>query len=287
MLLIVDLDGVVYRGREPVPGVPALLAERVDRGDTVIYCTNNSRLHRSEYRERLEAIGAPVDKDHIVTSARVTALALADGRIGGLRIAPGRPTAMVVGGRGLARELREVGLRVVAPTEHGLAAAPNVVVAGIDLALTHRRVSLAADAIRAGARFVATNRDPVYPTPTGFVAGAGATVAALEAVSGRSPDLVVGKPEPGLFEAAARLGGVPPSEAVVIGDSIQADVLAAKRIGARTILMLTGVTDAAQLEAAPPDRRPDAVARDAAELREILDRWATRGARRPGVGEAD
>jgi HAD superfamily hydrolase (TIGR01450 family) len=264
MLLLVDLDGVVYRGREAVPGMPELLRSRVRAGDTVIYCTNNSRLHRSEYRERLEAIGAPVDDAHILTSARATALALLDG--------PPR-AIMVVGGEGLARELRDVGLRVVAPTERGVAARPDVVVAGIDLALTHRRISLGADAIRAGARFVATNRDPVYPTPSGLVAGAGATVAALEVVSGRTPDLVVGKPEGRLFEEAARLAGVPVVQAVVIGDSLATDVRAARALGSRSVLMLTGVTSRAQLEAAAPEARPDAVAEGAAELAAILERW--------------
>jgi HAD superfamily hydrolase (TIGR01450 family) len=267
VLLLVDLDGVVYRGREAVPGIPELLRARVRAGDTVIYCTNNSRLHRSEYRERLEAIGAPVDDAHILTSARATALALLDG--------PPPRAVMVVGGEGLARELRDVGLRVVAPTERGLAARPDVVVAGIDLALTHRRISLGADAIRAGARFVATNRDPVYPAPGGLVAGAGATVAALEVVSGRAPDLVVGKPEGRLFEEAARLAGVPVAQAVVIGDSLATDVRAARALGSRSVLMLTGVTSRAQLEAAAPESRPDAVAEDAAELTAILQRWGS------------
>jgi ribonucleotide monophosphatase NagD (HAD superfamily) len=148
-----------------------------------------------------------------------------------------------------------------------------VVVAGIDLALTHRRISLGADAIRAGARFVATNRDPVYPTPSGLVAGAGATVAALEVVSGRTPDLVVGKPEGRLFEEAARLAGVPVVQAVVIGDSLATDVRAARALGSRSVLMLTGVTSRAQLEAAAPEARPDAVAEGAAELAAILEGW--------------
>lgn len=276
MLLLVDLDGVVYRGRDPVEGIPELLRRRVEQGDTVIYCTNNSRLHRSEYREQLEAIGAPVDDDHILTSARATALALTDGQMPIAEAGEGGNgllTVMVVGGPGLARELREVGLRVVDPDERGLAAQPEVVVAGIDLALTHRRISLGADAIRGGARFVATNRDPVYPTPTGLVAGAGATVAALEVVAGRPPDLVVGKPEPTLFVEAARQAGVPPEEAVVIGDGLDTDIRAASRIGCRSVLMLTGVTSEERARAAPPDRQPDAICRDAGELEAVLERW--------------
>jgi len=104
VLLLVDLDGVVYRGPVPIPGMPQLLTRRVAAGDTVVYVTNNSRWHRSEYQARLEGMGAPVAADGIVTAARATALALTeDGE---------RPrTTMVFGGPGLSRELRDVGLR--------------------------------------------------------------------------------------------------------------------------------------------------------------------------------
>ena len=79
MLLLVDLDGVVYRGTDAVPGMPQLLARRAAAGDTVIYVTNNSRWHRSEYQARLRSMGAPVSPEHVVTAARATALALAEG----------------------------------------------------------------------------------------------------------------------------------------------------------------------------------------------------------------
>lgn len=263
MLLLVDLDGVVYRGPQPVPGMPELLRRCVAAGDRVIYCTNNSRWHRSEYRERLDGLGAPTQPDCIVTAARATALALVEDQVG--------QRVMVLGGPGLRRELRDVGLRPVESDRRGLAAHPRSVVVGVDFNLTYRRLSVAAEAARGGARFLATNRDPLYPTPEGTTAGAGALVAAVAVAAGREPDLVIGKPEPTLFLEAARLAGVPPAQAVVIGDSLGSDIAAARAVGARSILMLTGVTTASQARSAPAELLPTAVAGDAAELERLLD----------------
>lgn len=268
MLLLVDLDGVVYRGRSAVPGVAALLAERASRGDAVIYCTNNSSRHRTEYLAQLRELGAPVRPEVIVTSARATALALAQDE-------PRTRVAMVLGGDGLARELRDVGIRTVAPTAHGVDASPDTLVVGIDRRFTYARLGFASQALRSGARFVVTNRDPVFPAADGLRPGTGSIVAAVEAAAGRTADLVVGKPEPRMFEVAARVAGLSLSEAVVIGDGIGTDIEAANRVGARSILMLTGVTTPDQLAAAPPGRRPTHVASDAQELRDVLERLST------------
>lgn len=267
MLLLVDLDGVVYRGRQPVPGVAGVLRRRAAAGDRIVYVTNNSRSHRDEYHARLAELGLPLADDSIVTAARATALLLAD------EVPPPR-LAMVLGGTGLARELRDARLRVVAPTERGLAADPDVLVVGVDFRLTYARLSVAAEAVRRGARFVATNRDRAYPAAERLTAGAGAIVAAVAVAAGREPDLVVGKPEPRLFQAAAELAGVAARDAVVIGDNLATDVAAARAVGARSVLMLTGVSTAADVEAAPRDTRPTAVAADAAELERRLEELA-------------
>lgn len=267
VLLIVDLDGVVYRGAEPVPGMPELLSARVAAGDQVVYATNNSRWHRSEYLDRLRGMGAPADAAHIVTSARATALALAAGP------RPAR-SVMVLGGQGLAQELRDCGIETVAPTRFGLEVEPDAVVVGVDFALRYERLSLAAEAVRRGARFVATNRDAVYPGTDALKAGAGSIVAALATAAGREPDLVVGKPSPTLFLAAAAAAGVPVESAVVIGDGLQTDIRAAQAVGARSVLMLTGVTTREHLDDADPDAQPTAVAHDAGELAAILASWA-------------
>lgn len=278
MLLLVDLDGVVYRGAEPVPGVAAVLADRAARGDDVVYVTNNSMHYRADYVTRLTAMGAPVDPDRIVSSARATARYLVERH-------PEVRRVLALGAGGLERELRDVGLDVVTAAhaatrvaQEGLDGAvaaghPEAVVVGLDPQLTYLRLAVAADAIRAGARFIATNRDPIYPTERGVRPGAGSIVAAVEATTGVTP-VSIGKPEPWLLELAAHTVGAEARDAIMVGDGIRTDLGAARAVGARCVFMLTGVTSRDEVEALPPDARPDAIAADAAELADALERLA-------------
>ena len=281
LLLLVDLDGVVYRGVDPVPGVAAVLADRVARGDDVVYVTNNSMHYRADYQTRLAAMGAPVSPNTVVSSARATAAYLRDHD-------PGIRRVLVLGGSGLERELRDMGYDVVTAAAAatrvsqegigGFAAAgqPDAVVVGLDPAMTYLRLYVASDCVRAGAHFIATNRDPVYPSERGLRPGAGSVVAAVEAASGVVP-VSIGKPAPYLLEAAARAVGREPSEAIMIGDGIATDLAAAQAVGARCVLMLTGVSTRADVEGLPADRQPTAVAVDAGELAAILDRLGEAG----------
>ena len=235
MLLLVDLDGVVYRGSEPVPGVADVLRTRKEAGDDIVYVTNNSRWYRSEYVTRLEAMGAPVGPDMIVSTARATALYLAELR-------PPVRRVLAVGAPGLVRELGDVGLEVIPCgeaadrwLENGRNVAEavgevDVVVVGIDIDFSYARLACASGAVRAGARFVATNRDPVYPLENGLNPGAGCMVVAVEMASGALP-FVIGKPQPHLLEVAARAAGVPVAEAVMIGDQPATDIGAARAVG--------------------------------------------------------
>ena len=178
LLLLVDLDGVVYRGSAPVPGVAAVLAARAAAGDDVVYVTNNSMHYRADYVTRLASMGAPITPDTVVSSARATALHVAHHEAAIRRV-------LVLGAGGLERELRDVGLDVVTAahaaarmSQEGIdgwtaAGAPDAVVTGLDPNLTYLRLAAANDCIRAGARFFATNRDPVYPTELGFRPGRG------------------------------------------------------------------------------------------------------------------
>jgi 4-nitrophenyl phosphatase len=275
LLLLVDLDGVVYRGADPVPGVAKVLADRAARGDDVVYVTNNSMHYRADYVTRLAAMGAPITADTVVSSARATALHIANHELGIRRV-------LVVGAGGLERELRDVGLEVVtaghAATrmhQEGIdgwaaAGAPGAVVIGLDPNLTYLRLAGAADCVRAGARFIATNRDPVYPTERGLRPGAGAIVAALEATTGVTP-LSIGKPSPKLLELAAEAVGRDLGEAVMIGDGLGTDLAAARAVGARCVIMLTGVTKPGDVDALPANERPMSVAADAASLAATLD----------------
>ena len=278
LLLLVDLDGVVYRGADPVPGVAAVLADRAARGDDVVYVTNNSMHYRADYQARLAAMGAPVRPEAVVSSARATAAYLKEHD-------PEIRRVLVLGAGGLERELRDEGFDVVtsgaAATRmsqeviEGFAAAgnPDAVVVGLDPNLTYARLAVASDCIRAGAHFIATNRDPVYPTERGVRPGAGSVVVAVEAASGVVP-ISIGKPAPYLLEAAAHAVGREPAEAIMIGDGIATDLAAARAVGARCILMLTGVSTRAEVEALPADQQPTAVAADAEELAAALERMS-------------
>jgi 4-nitrophenyl phosphatase len=288
MLLFVDLDGVVFRGREPVPGVAAVLADRAARGDIVMYVTNNSMHYRADYVPRLLAMGAPVVEDRIVTSARATALHLVNRE-------PTLRRVLVVGAPGLRRELEDVGIEVIDAGERAdllarrttearaegrsidefeVAGRPDAVVVGLDQDLTYGKLTIAAIAIRAGARFIATNQDPALPTERSFRPGAGSIVAAVATASQISP-ISIGKPAPEILEEAARIVGARASDGIMIGDGLDTDIAAAHAVGARSVLMLTGVTSRAQLDDVVASQRPDEVAADATDLAAVLDRLAS------------
>lgn len=273
-----DLDGVVYRDTVSVPGVGAALAARVALGDDVRYVTNNAMFFHTDYQARLRSHGAPVGPDTVVTSARASVL-WARAELPELR------RVLVVGASGLEREAAEAGLEVVTAAHaatrmaregiDGWEAAghPDAVFIGLDPEMTYLKVAAAADCIRAGAVFVATNRDAIYPTASGFRPGAGAIVAAIEVAARTSPRVTIGKPGPYLLEVAAALAGVDAREAVMIGDALS-DIAAARAVGCRSVLMLTGVTSREVADALPAPERPTAVAADAEELAAILVRLA-------------
>ena len=205
---------------------------------------------------------------------------------------------LVLGGSGLERELRDEGYDVVTSAVAATRMSQEPI-DGFDggrparcrrrrarpepdLCAARRRLGL----IRAGAHFIATNRDPVYPTERGLRPGAGSLVIALEAATGVVP-VSIGKPAPYLLEAAAHAVGREPAEAIMIGDGIPTDLAAAHAVGARCILMLTGVTTRAEVDALPADRQPTAIAADAAELAAILDGLGAAGLRSRPAGAAD
>jgi len=269
-LVIFDLDGVIYRGRQPVAGAAALVAILRERGLLVRFATNNSMATRAMYVPRLVEMGVPVELDEIVTSTSAT--------IDHLRAhLPDVRTLMAVGAAGMLEELRTAGFDVTAAGDAvdasydggPLDASYDAVIAGLDPSLDFRRLAAASTAIRAGARFIATNADLRYPTPTGFLPGAGSIIAALRAASGAEP-LIIGKPEPGIFQAILERAGIRPAEAVAIGDNPDADMVAAHRAGMRSILVLTGVADSALAATLDGERRPDHVAGGPSDVAELL-----------------
>lgn len=271
----------MYRASQAVPGVAETLAARAAAGDDVVYVTNNSMHYHADYVPRLAAHGAPVGPDRVVTSARASALYVREQM-------PRVHRVLVVGASGLEREMREAGFDVVTSAhaatrmaQEGVdgwvaAGEPDAVVVGLDPQLTYLRIAAAADCIRAGAVFIATNKDPLYPMERGYRPGAGAIVASIEVASQTEARVTIGKPGPHLLEVGARLVGADLSRAVMIGDALT-DVQAGKAVGARTVLMLTGVTTRAMADALPEPERPTRVAEDGAALAAVLEELASRG----------
>jgi 4-nitrophenyl phosphatase len=271
-LVILDMDGVLYRGDRPVLGAANLVGLLHEANLIVRYATNNSMFTRTQYVERLGAMGITATVDEIVTSTSAT--------IDHLRLhAPEVQSVLAVGATGMVDELRAAGFQVLPAgdaLEAGQASAAvaviDAVVVGLDPEFDDRRLAVAVAALRAGARFIATNADARYPTPTGFRPGAGTMVTAIGDAAGATP-LVIGKPEPPMFAAILATTGVEPSEAIVIGDNPDSDIAGAHRSGMTSILALTGVTDATQAAALAGDRRPDHVVADPAAAWELIAGW--------------
>ena len=270
-LVIFDLDGVVYRGAEPVPGAVELVGWLHAHGVLVRFATNNSMVARTGYVERLARMGIPAGVEEIVTSTSATVAHLA-------LHAPSVRTVLAIGADGMRDELRAAGLEVVMSGDlvaPGYAGEPldrsfDAVIVGLDPALDYGRLAVAMTAVAAGARLIATNADTRYPTPIGFLPGAGSIVAALATATGASPE-VIGKPAPAMFEAILGSSGVAAAEAVVVGDNPAADVVGARRAGCAAILVLTGVATAEAADALEGTERPDAIARDPYEVRHLLE----------------
>lgn len=251
-VVLLDLDGVVYRGSEPVPGAAAAIEEVRRRGVRVAFVTNNASRSAAEVAARLGSLGVPAAPSEVVTSAQAAAAELAR------RFSAGTPI-LVTGAPALAAEVRDVGLRPVsAATE-----APAAVVNGYSDQLCYADLCEAALAIRAGAWWLATNLDATIPTTRGLQPGNGALTALLVTATGQHPE-AAGKPaRPLLAEAVRRTGARHP---LFVGDRLDTDVAGATAAEMDSLLVLTGVSDVAEVLAAPPAQRPTYLARDLGSL---------------------
>ena len=248
--VVVDLDGVCYRGSTPIAGSREAVAALREAGVAIVFATNNATRTPEDAAEKLVALGFEATPEQIVTSA----LAAAD------MIAP-QTRCLVVGAHGLRAALQARGCELVDDPDQA-----EVVVTGLDRDFNYDKLARATRALVAGARFVASNADGSFPDVDGILPGAGAISAALEKASGVAPE-VAGKPQPALFNsAAARL---PDGPLLMIGDRIDTDIYGAAALGWDTALVLTGVSDAAA--AARADPAPTWIADDLATLvREML-----------------
>jgi HAD superfamily hydrolase (TIGR01450 family) len=266
-LVILDLDGVVYRGDQPVDGAAELIGRLHAAGLLVRYATNNSMSTRAAYAQRLRAMGIAADADEIVTSTSATIAHLR-------RHEPEVRTILAVGAEGMVDELRCAGYDVASAADHA-AAIVDALLVGLDPLFDDAQLATAARAVRGGARFIATNADARYPTPTGFLPGAGTVVAAIRDATGVEP-VVIGKPEPAMFAAILESTGVAANQALVIGDNPDSDIRAAHRAGIPSLLVLTGVTPPNVVATLRGERAPDLVAADPAAAWDLVAGWISR-----------
>jgi HAD superfamily hydrolase (TIGR01457 family) len=235
---LLDLDGVVYRGREPVPDAADALARLRAAGRSVVFLTNNSARTPHQIVEKLRTVEVDADPAEVVTSAQALASLLGTrGRSDGDR------TAYVIGEDGVREALVASGIRVV----DGEPDRAGYVVVGWDRGVTYEALRTASVLVGRGATLVATNSDPSYPAEGGELwPGAGAILAAVETATGVRAE-VAGKPHTPLFEEALRRAGADAGDAVVIGDRIETDVAGARAARLDSILVWTGAASPADL----------------------------------------
>lgn len=251
--LIIDMDGVLYLGDEPMPGLSDFFSFLYQHNVRFQLVTNNSTLTPRMYVLKMARMGVTVREGDVLTSSIAAADHMAT------RFARGSHV-YAIGEEGLMSALQGAGL-VLSRVE------PVAVVVGMDRDVTYAKLREATLLIRAGVPFIATNPDRTLPVPEGQIPGTGAILAALVAATDQEP-LVIGKPEPLLMEQAmARLGATPDNTAA-IGDRPETDILSAQRAGMLSVLTLSGATDRARL--ATFDIEPDIVVDD---IRGLVAGW--------------
>lgn len=251
--LIIDMDGVLWRGNQPLPGLKEFFNFLRRREIRFVLATNNSSQTPEQYVAKLARMGVAVGRDDILTSAQAAALYLAS-------IAPKGASVYTIGEAGLTEALTERGFKL---SPDG---APYVLV-GMDRGLSWDKLARATLNIRAGATFIGTNPDRTLPTEQGITHGNGAVLAALQAATDVAP-IIVGKPEPTMYhQAQIRLGGSG-LDTAALGDRLETDILGAVRAGIASILVLSGVATRQQL--AQVDYRPNWVFDGVSEL---TTRW--------------
>ncbi len=244
---LIDLDGVVYRGEELIPGAKEFVNWLNSNHKKYLFLTNNSFASEAQIVAKLTRLGIPTDGSHILGAAQAAVI----------HIAQHLPNAHVyiVGEQPLFDLVRANGLQIANTNSHKdqlantgsqKAQATNisspkadVVLVGLDRYFDYKKLTEAVRAVRAGATFITINRDSILPVEDGFIAGCGTMAAAIEAGSGVTPE-VVGKPQPMLLQESMRLLGSRPEETVMIGDGLDTDILAGKAAGTHTLLVLSG-----------------------------------------------
>jgi NagD protein len=248
---LIDMDGVIYRGKQLIPGAERFIAGLREREIPFAFLTNNSQRTRRDVATRLARMGIHVDEEHIFTCAMATARFLAAQKPGG--------TAFVIGEGGLLHALHRNGYSIVDDD-------PDYVVVGEGRTFNMEIVEAAVRMILRGSKLIATNIDPNCPTSQGLRPGCGAIVAMLETATGLKA-FSVGKPSPVMMRAARKELGLATAETIMIGDTMETDILGGVSLGYHTCLVLSGGTKREDLVRYA--YRPDLVVDSIADLCEM------------------
>lgn len=249
-----DLDGTVYLGEEAIPGAPEAIARLRARGARVAYITNKPLSRPDEYAAKLTRLGMPTAPEEVITSANVLGDYIAEAHVGA--------RVLLIGEAVVREELTRAGAVMVEDWREA-----EVLVASWDRDLTYAKLDAGLQALRRGAIFLATNPDVVCPVgPDEFVPDCGALLAALQAMTGRDPDHMAGKPGPRLPLAALKRLGVPAADAALIGDRLSTDIICGNRAGMATIAVLTGEATEDSIATAAAEEGPDYVIESVADL---------------------
>lgn len=232
---ILDMDGVLIRGRTPIPGAQEFIAKLVATDTPFLILTNNPIYTPRDLQHRLASVGLEVPDGHLFTSAMATAAFLSHQRPNG--------TAFAIGESGLTEALHDVGYVLTSVN-------PEYVVLGETTFYNFERITQAVRLVAAGSRFIATNPDPSGPTEGGITPACGAMAALIESASGVKP-YFIGKPNPLMMRSALNYLGVHSENAVMVGDRMDTDVIAGNEAGMETILVLTGVTSQDEVDRYP------------------------------------
>jgi phosphoglycolate/pyridoxal phosphate phosphatase family enzyme len=246
-----DLDGTVYRGDTLIPGAAETIAGLRAAGRRVAFLSNKPLQTRADYAAKLTRLGVPTRADEVINSSLVLARHLAG-------LDPGAPV-FVIGEPPLLAELADHGFEV--RPDHQV----RWVVIAFDRTFDYAKLNTALQAVkRAGARLIATNPDRTCPTDDGEIPDCAGMIAAVEAVTGRTVEIIVGKPSPIILEVALQALGVAAADCVIVGDRIETDIVMGRRLGLATVLVLSGITAAADPRI--PELAPDAVIGSIREL---------------------
>jgi 4-nitrophenyl phosphatase len=249
--LLLDMDGVVWRGPSPLGDLASIFRSLAERGYLVGFATNNATATVQAVQAKLAGFGVQAPLETIMTSSVATAAYLKE------RFPQGGDV-YVVGEDGLKVPLAEAGF----PHQEASAHYVSVVV-GLDRQFTYEKLKRANQIIREGVLFLASNPDKTFPAPNGLVPGAGSVVAAVETASETAP-VIIGKPSSTLFDILMQRLHVSPENVLVVGDRYDTDILGGMNANCRTALVLSGVTTREQAENYLP--APDVIADDLTAL---------------------